>query len=69
MKETRNIETFKTGANRVNEFEFHKHQVEMAQHRGGKQPDGAGATQTKAERVQEVIKQAHEKVARRKKRR
>ena len=69
MKETRNIETVRVGTNRVNEFEFHKHQGEMAQHRGGKQPDGSDTPQTKAERVQQVIKQAHEKVVRRKKRR
>jgi hypothetical protein len=67
--QTRNIETFKVGSTRVNEFDFHKHQGEMQEHHDNNQEQIAGKTQTKAERVAEVMKQAHEKVLRRKKRR
>jgi hypothetical protein len=67
--QTRNIETFKVGSTRVNEFDFHKHQGEMQEHHDNNQEQIAGKTQTKAEQVAEVMKQAHEKVLRRKKRR
>jgi hypothetical protein len=67
--QTRNIETFKVGSTLVNEFDFHKHQGEMHEHHDNNQEQAAGKTQTKAERVAEVTKQAHEKVLRRKKRR
>jgi len=67
--QTRNIETFKVGSTRVNEFAFHKHQGEMNEPHDNKQEQSAGPTETKAERVAEVIKQAHEKVLQRKKRR
>lgn len=66
---TRNIETFKVGANRVNESDLHKHQGETQEHHGNQPLQGAGKVQTKAEQVAEVMKQAHEKVLRRKKRR
>ena len=66
---TRNIETFKVGATRVNESDFHKHQGEMQEHHDNQQEPGGGPAQTKAERVAEVTKQAHAKVLRRKKRR
>jgi hypothetical protein len=67
--QTRNIETFKVGAGtRVNEFDFHKHQEKMHEHR-----EEEGHTmppqETKAERVAEVMKKAHEKVLKRKKQR
>lgn len=39
---TRNIETFKVGATRVNESDFHKHQGEMQEHHGN-QPEQGGA--------------------------
>jgi hypothetical protein len=67
--QTRNIETFKVGATRVNEFDFHKHQGEMHEPRADEHERGSGATETKAERVAEIMKKAHEKVLRRKKRR
>ena len=63
---TRNIETFKVGSTRANEADLHKHQGETHDH--GPEPAGA-PVQTRAERVAEVMKQAHEKVLRRKKRR
>ena len=68
--QTRNIETFKVGAGtRVNEFDFHKHQGEM---RGNHIDDHGRANSegaSKAERVAEVVRKAHEKVLKRKKRR
>ena len=66
---TRNIETFKVGATRVNETDFHKHQAEMQEHHGNQPEQAAGTTPTKAERIAEVTRKAHEKVLRRKKRR
>jgi len=66
---TRNIETFKVGATRVNEAEFHKHQGEMHEHHDNQLGPVPGKVQTKAEQVAEVMKKAHEKVLRRKKRR
>jgi hypothetical protein len=67
--QTRNIETFKVGATRVNEFDFHKHQGEMREHHGNKREQGFGRVETKAARVAALTKHAHEKVLRPKKRR
>jgi hypothetical protein len=66
---TRNIETFKVGSTKVNEHDFHKHQGEMHEHHENNPEQGPGKAQTKAERIAEVTKLAHEKVLRRKKRR
>ncbi len=68
--QTRNIETFKVGTGaRMNEFDFHKHQEEMHEHHDELEGNRAGTTETKAERVADIMKKAHEKVLRRKKRR
>jgi hypothetical protein len=68
--QTRNIETFKVGAStRVNEFDFHKHQVEMHEHHTNEHERSFGKAETKAERVAQLMRQVHEKVMRRKKRR
>jgi len=68
--QTRNIETFKVGAGtRVNEFDFHKHQEEMHEHPATEHEEGFSKTETKAERVARLTKEAHEKVLKRKKRR
>jgi hypothetical protein len=68
--QTRNIETFKVGAGaRVNEFDFHKHQGEMNEHHNDENPESFAKTETKAERVARLTKEAHEKVMRKKKRR
>ena len=67
--QTRNIETFKVGATRVNEFDFHKHQGEMHEHHGDEQKRDSTNPETTAERVARLTKQAHKKVLRRKKRR
>lgn len=67
--QTRNIETFKVGATRVNEFDFHKHQGEMNETHGAGHEGVATPHETTAERVARLTKQAHQKVLRRKKRR
>jgi len=68
--QTRNIETFKVGpGTRVNEFDFHKHQGEMHEHPATEHEEGFAKTETKAERVARLTKEAHEKVQKRKKRR
>jgi hypothetical protein len=68
--QTRNIETFKVGAGtRVNEFDFHKHQGEMHEHHTNEHEQAFAKPETKANRVARLMKQAHEKVLRRKKRR
>jgi hypothetical protein len=66
--QTRNIETFKVGATRVNEFDFHKHQGEMHEHHDDEHERTSAKPETTAERVARLTKQAHEKVLRRKKR-
>jgi len=68
--QTRNIETFKVGTgNRMNEFDFHKHQEEMHEHHDDAMGQRAASAETTAERVARLTKQAHEKVLQRKKRR
>jgi hypothetical protein len=67
--QTRNIDTFKVGAKGVNEFDFHKNQGEMREHHENSPEQNTGKVQTKAERIAEVTRLAHEKVLRRKKRR
>ena len=66
--QTRNIETFKVGATRVNEFDFHKHQGEMQEHHDDERERTSNKAETTAARVARLTKQAHEKVQRRKKR-
>jgi hypothetical protein len=67
--QTRNIETFKIGGTRVNEFEFHQHQGEMSERFGRRSRDAEseGKPLTKAEQVAELMKQARQKAKRRKK--
>jgi hypothetical protein len=68
--QTRNIETFKVGTgNRMNEFDFHKHQEEMHEHHSDAAGQRAAVSETTASRVARLTKQAHEKVLKRKKRR
>lgn len=67
--QTRNIETFKVGAaTKMNEFDFHKHQGQMHEHHEAEIEQTLNQTETTAERVARLTKQAHEKVLRRKKR-
>ena len=67
--QTRNIETFKIGGTRVNEFEFHKHQGEMAGHsqRRGRETSADDKPLTQAERIAQLTERAHRKAQRRKK--
>jgi hypothetical protein len=67
--QTRNIETFKIGGTRVNEFEFHKHQGEMAEHstRRARGTSADDKPPTQAERIAQLTERAHRKVVRRKK--
>jgi hypothetical protein len=68
--QTRNIETFKVGAGaKMNEFDFHKHQNEMHEHHDDQIEQNLNQTETTAERVARLTREAHEKVVRRKKRR
>ena len=68
--QTRNIETFKVGkGNRMNEFDFHKHQGEMHGQPGPNIEQDANKSETTADRVARLTRQAHEKVLRRKKQR
>jgi hypothetical protein len=57
------------GATRVNEFDFHKHQGEMHEHHANEHEEGLRRAETRKEQVANLMKQAHEKVMRRKKRR
>lgn len=66
--QTRNIETFKVGATQINEFDFHKHQGEMHEHRDDADAHAPAKSESTAERVARLTKQAHEKVLKRKKR-
>ena len=68
--QTRNIETFKVGTGaRMNEFDFHKHQGEMHEHLDEAEGLRAATKEHRADRVADIMKKAHEKVLRRKKRR
>lgn len=66
----RNLETFKVGANEVNEFEYQQHQGELTEqleHHGDQQNQDTPQI-TEAERVEQIMAEAHEKVEERKRR-
>jgi hypothetical protein len=65
---TRNIARFKTGGH-LNEFEFHQHQEEIAEHLDPESTQLIPGTppQEQARRVEQVIKKAREKVKQRSK--
>jgi hypothetical protein len=65
---TRNIARFKTGGH-LNEFEFHQHQEEIAEHPDPESTQLIPGTppQLQARRVEQVIKKAREKVKQRSK--
>lgn len=68
--QTRNIETFKVGSGaKMNEFDFHKRQNEMREHHDDEIEQSSNKSETTAERVARLTREAHEKVLRRKKRR
>jgi hypothetical protein len=67
-EQMRNLETFKIGGNQVNEFEYQKNQGQLTEQH--EQHTGEGETSkplTKAERVKQVMADAHKKVEKRKK--
>jgi hypothetical protein len=66
---TRNIETFKVGSGRTSESDRQKNQGASQSHHGNQPEPGVDKVQTKAERLAEVMKQAHEKVLKRKNKR
>ena len=67
-EQMRNLETFKIGGTQVNEFEYQKNQGQLTeqheQHTG--EPDSSKPL-TQAERVKQVMADAHKKVEKRKK--
>jgi len=69
-EQMRNLETFKVGANEVNEFEYQQHQGELTEqleHHGDQQNQDTPPL-TDAERVEQIMADAHEKVEERKRR-
>ena len=68
--QTRNIETFKVGSgSKMNEFDFHKRQGQMHDKSDSESEAGLNNSETRADRVARLTKEAHEKVLRRKKKR
>ena len=63
----RNLEIFKVGADAVNEFEYQKNQGELTEQREHhlEQPDSPSGPGTESERLEQVIADAHAKVAER----
>ena len=66
--QVRNLEIFKVGADAVNEFEYSKNQGELTEQQEHhlEQPDSASGPATEAERIEQVIADAHAKVEERK---
>ena len=69
-EQMRNLETSKIGATQVNEVEFHKNKGEMTeQHESHSGLIPGSAPQTKAERVAQIMADAHRKVEKKRKKR
>lgn len=66
--QVRNLEIFKIGADAVNEFEYQKNQGELTEQREHhlEQPDSPSGPGTEADRIEQVIADAHAKVEERK---
>ena len=64
----RNLEIFRVGADAVNEFEYQKNQGELTEQREHhpEQQDAPAGQETEAERIEQVIADAHAKVEKRK---
>jgi len=64
----RNVEIFKVGADSVNEFEYQKNQGELTEQQEHhlEQQDSPSGPGTEAERIEQVIADAHAKVEERK---
>jgi len=63
-EQRRNLENVRVTPLRVSRFEFEKHHEEMTE-----QKERSTTPQSKADRVAQIMKDAHEKAGRRKKRR
>ena len=63
----RNLEVFKIGSSQVNEFEYQKHQGEMTEQEHAKKNSAGARPQTRAERVKQVMAEAHKKVEKKRK--
>lgn len=63
----RNLEIFRVGADAVNEFEYQKNQGELTeqQEHHSEHQDSPAALETEAERIEQVIADAHAKVEKR----
>jgi hypothetical protein len=67
-EQMRNLDVAKVGAgNTVNEFEYQKHQGEMAEQEHAGQQGRGGKRLTQAERVAQVTAAAHRKVEKKRK--
>ncbi len=64
-EQRRNLENVRVTPSRVSRFEFEKHHEEMTE----QEKERRVSPQSKAERIAQVMKEAHDKVERRKKRR
>ncbi len=64
----RNLEIFRVGADAVNEFEYQKNRGELTEQREHhlEHPDSPSGPETEAERIEQVIADAHAKVEKRK---
>jgi hypothetical protein len=66
-EQMRNLEISKIGNSQVNEFEYQKHQGEMAEQEHPGVQGGGGKRLTQAERVAQVTAAAHKKVEKKRK--
>ena len=67
-EQMRNLETFKIGGTQVNEFEYQKNQGQLTEQHEQHVGEGDDSKPlTKAERVKQVMADAHQKVEKRKK--
>lgn len=69
-EQMRNLETYKVGANEVNEFEYQQNQGELTEQQEQQRDQQAGPTEvmTEAERIEQITTDAHQKVEERKRR-
>ena len=67
-EQMRNLETFKIGGTQVNEFEYQKNQGQLTEQHEQHTGEGDNSKPlSKAERVKQVMADAHKKVEKRKK--
>lgn len=70
-EQMRNLETFKIGSGQVNEFEYQRNQGQLTEQleQHADEQDHNSKRVTKAERVKQVMADAHKRVEKRKKKR